>query len=235
MLLTDIRQAVTDRWPDVVDTAKCNRLIAGAVRYYSRYNPRELELTITTVASQKEYDLVTLGATGCIGVREVLWYPGGSVSNEVRATEEWYRLLTEPARYTMPSQAVIDDINQSAHIARVSGTYRYEEAEAKLVIFPEPTAGGNTLIVRYYASHVLNTGGTAYATIPDADLELIAGVVRADLLDAQGDAAAISQEYQEGLEKVSFGKVSGATMTRAEELRGRVALKYGGGGAIVAP
>ena len=234
MLVTTIRQAVTDRWPDEVDVAKLNRLVAAAVRYYSRFNPRVLEMTVTTVANQKEYDLETLGATNIIGIQEVLWYPGGSVSNEVRATEEWYRLLTEPARYTMPSQAVIDDINQSAHIVRISGTYRYEEAEANLIIFPEPTASGSTLIVRYYAAHAI-TGTTSYATIPDADLELIAGVVRADLLDAQGDAAAISQDYQEGLEKVSFGKVPGATLMRADELRGRVALRYGGGGAIVAP
>jgi len=234
VLLTTIRQGVTDRWPDEVDVAKLNRLIASAVRFYSRFNPTIEELSVTTVANQKEYDLIALGATGCIGVREVLWYPAGATSNELRATEEWYRLLTQPVRYSMPSQRVIDDINQSAHIANMSGAYWYDSAESKLTIFPEPTVGGETVLVRYYATHAIS-GTTTYPTIPDADLDLIVGLVIADLLDAQGFAAAMSPDYAEGLEKVSFGKMGESTMTRAEELRGRVALKYGGGGAIVAP
>ena len=89
-------------------------------------------------------------------------------------------------------------------------------------------------MVRYYAAHAIS-GTTTYPTIPDADLDLIVGLVIADLLDAQGFAATMSPAYAAGLEKVFFGKLGESTMTRAEELRGRVALKYGGGGAIVAP
>lgn len=235
MLLTTIRQAVSDRWPDTVDTDKCNRLIAAAVRYYSRFNPRILELTVTTVTAQKEYGLVALGATGIIGVQDVLWFPAGEASNEMRAVEEYYRLLREPPIYAMPSQAVIDDINESAHIARLGGKYRYEEAEANLIIYPEPTVSGSTFLVRYYATHALNQGATGYDTIPDADLDLLTALVIADLLDDKGNAAAFSPDYQEGLEKVSYGKVSGATTMRAEELRGRVAFKYGGTSVAVAP
>ena len=234
MLLTAIRQAVTDRWEEDIDVAKVNRLIASAVRFYSRFNPRVLELTVTTVANQKEYDLVTLGATGILGIQKVLWYPLGSTSNDMRSSEEYYRLLNEPARYDMPSHMVIDDINQSAHITNYSGSYRYEEAEGHLTIFPEPVTAGGTFLVRYYASHVI-TGTTSYATIPDADLDLIAFVVIADLLDGKSFAAAGSPDYTEGLEKVSFSKMVDGSAMRAEELRGRVALKYGSFAAVLAP
>lgn len=226
MLLTEIEQAVTDRYTESITTAKLDRIIAGAVRYYSRFNPLEEEITLTTVADQKEYDLIALGATNCIGVREVIGSQLLTTVTEPSMLEEYYRLLKEPYRIDMPSNDVIDDINNSAHISKFAWKWNYEKAESKLMIYPEPSTTGSSFVVRYWASHALNDD--EYETIPDEDLELLAGVVIADLLDQQGMAAAMSPDYQEGLEKVTFNKMVENNMTFASELRGRLMRKYSG-------
>ena len=136
--------------------------------------------------------------------------------------------------YNMPSQRVINDINQSASVRAQSGFWHFEDAERKLVIWPEPATAGDTFTVRYYAEHIINAGETGYDTIPDADLELIVACALAELLDAEGNAAAFSPDYQEGLERVSFKNVTGMVSNQSESLRGRVSLKYGSGGMAFA-
>ncbi len=219
MLLTTIRQAVMDRWVEDVDAAKLNRLIDAAVRYYSRYNPLIEEITLTTTAGKKEYVLEDEGAKTCLGISEVIWYPSGEISSEV------YGDTLNSAPYTMPSHAVIDDINRSA---RIRGAYTYNNGTLTLY------HAGTEVVVRYYTPHVI-TENTSYDTIPDADLELIVDLVLADLLDQKGFAAAISPDYTEGLEKVSFSKMQQAAGGKAEELRSMVSRKYGGVAVASAP
>lgn len=233
MLLATIQQAVRDSWPSQIPTTKLDRFIASAVRYYSRYNPRVLEGSITTVADQDEYSLSSL--TGLIGVQEALYLSTGSPWNDLLASSELLHVLRQPTQYNLISQRVIDDVTQQEHVRATSATWEYREGNNTIQFRPEPLASGSTITITYWAAHAINGAGDAYETIPDEDLEILANLVLAKLLMASRIEAAMEPDYREGLETVTARYVPGNIALTVESLRQSCQFKYGGTAVVTAP
>jgi len=133
----------------------------------------------------------------------------------------------------MPSDRVIENINQSAHIDAILG--QWEQRNETLVIYPEPTATGDEDIdIVYAAYHVLNDGASGYDTIPDEDLDIMADVTLALYLRARAAEIALEPDYAEGLQRVTKRNIPGNLRDTVRELRKGLIGKYGGqGGAVV--
>lgn len=208
MLLTDIRQAVTDRWPDTLITATLDRFIAAAVREYARWNPLRATTTLTTVSGTARYTL-PVGSLGMVALEEATDYTVALDDPDLVSKRLW-------------SQRVIDDIEDMQWSTSYGTGWEVEGTE--LVLKPTPS-GVTVYTLYYYAPYALANG--AYA-IPDEDLELVAGLVRADLLEKGAEGYALEPDYSEGLEKQTFSKIPDLATLQAERLRQRVSAKYGG-------
>lgn len=230
MLLSTIREAVIDRFTtETIETERLNRFIASAVREYSRFNPRILGATMTTIADQATYDL----PDACLWVIECYWWPIGELFAELRAGAEQAYVITKPSRLHMPSERIIDDINQEAHISRLLG--HWEQRNDTIVVFPEPTAAADEdLEIVYAAEHVINVGGTGYDTIPDEDLDIIADVTLASYLQARSTEVVLEADYAEGLQRVTKRFIPGNIRATINELRSAMLGKYGGPGVAIA-
>ena len=230
MLISAIRTVVRDRWASIGIT-KFARLAASAVRYYSRWNPRVVEATLTTVAGQQFYDL----PSGCIGVRRAYWHPSGSPYSTVWANREAIFSLRQPERYFLPSERVIEDINDEAYEHALAGHWEFLSGQGQLSITPEPTVAGTEIAIVYYAEHQINDGATGYDTIPDEDLDIMANLVLAQVIEAEVLAASVSPDYAEGLERQTFRFIPGNAGQVVSDLRRSVRGKYGGATVRVSP
>ena len=232
MLLTDIQTAVTDRLTtETIVTARLNRFIAAAVREYSRYNPIISSTMLSTVSDQAEYDL---SALNCMQVLECYWWPIGQLFAELRAGAEQAYIMRQPYRYHMPSERVINDINQEAHISRLVGHWELRNQNT-LVIYPTPTAASDEdLEIVYTSAHALNVGGTAYATIPDEDLDILADLTFALYLQARISEAALEPDYAEGLQRITTHFIGPNLQAAIRMLKQGVEGKYSGSGQAVA-
>jgi len=133
----------------------------------------------------------------------------------------------------MPSERVIDNINQEAHIKALQGTW--EQRNQTLVIFPEPTAAGTTdLEIVYAAEHVLNDDEDGYDTIPDVDLDIIADLTTATYLQARMTEISLEPDYAEGLQRLTTHFLPSNLRETIRALRQEVKSKYGGTGRAVA-
>ena len=231
MLLTTLRTAITtDRLTtETISQERSDRLIASAVREYSRYAPIKSSTTITTVADQEEYDLSDLN---CLWVLECQWWPAGQLFAELRSGAEQVYIPSEPSRYHMPSERVINDINQSALIKAMRGTW--EQRNQTLVVFPTPSvASSESLEIVYAALHVLNDAETGYDTIPDEDLDIVADLATAVYLQASMSERALESDYAEGLQRVTAHFIPANLRQTIKELRQGVKDKNGGTGVGV--
>ncbi len=231
MLISSVRLVVLDRWSTSIDTSKFARLVASAMRYYSRWNPRVVETTLTTVADQQFYDL----PSGCIGVREAYWHPSGSPYSTVWANREAIFSLRQPERYFLPSERVIEDINEEAYEHALTGRWEFLSGQGQLCITPEPTVAGTEFPVVYYAEHQINAGATGYETIPDADLDILANLVLAEVIEAEVLVASVSPDYAEGLERETFRFIPSNAGQVVSDLRRSGRGKYGGATVGVSP
>jgi len=232
VLLTTIRTAITtDRiTTETIATERLDRMIATAVREYSRYAPIIDSTFITTVADQTEYNLEALN---CLWVLSCLWWPVGQLFAELHAGAEQVYILNKPSRYHMPSERIIDNINQSAHIHAMQGFW--EQRNQTLVISPAPTtAATDNLEITYAALHVLNADETGYDTIPDEDLDILADLATANYLQARMSEIALEADYAEGLQKLTVHYVPGNLRETIKVLRQGVKEKYGGTGVAIA-
>lgn len=227
MLLTTIRQAIADLYTSETFTAtKLNRFIALAVNYYSRYNPIPTDYSFTTVADDNNYDM----PTGCIGIQKVI-YPAISISNiSANYGTDFTRLQHSPV-YNEPSLYVIGDINEGAYIDQYKGHWEYRAVGNDLIIDPTPAAG--TIVnVTYWKKHTLNGGSTGYDNIPDEDLEIIASLTLAQIMESKALEASLEPDTQEGLEKITVHFIAGTAYSTIDNLRAKVTEKYGAGSAV---
>ena len=231
MLLTDIRTAVRDRiTTETILDPRLDRMIATAVREYSRYAPVLYSTVLATVAGQSEYDLAYLN---CLQVVECLWWPIGQIFTGLWSGSESVYVLDGPTRYHMPSERVINDINQEAYIKTIQGTW--EQRNQTLVIFPEPTTAETTdLEIVYAAEHMLNDDEDGYDTIPDVDLYIIADLSTAAYAQARMTEIALEPDYAEGLQRLTTHFVPGNLRETLKVLRQGLISKYGGSGKAVA-
>jgi len=184
---------------------------------------------MSTVADQAEYDL----PDACMWVLECNWWPVGQLFAELRAGAEQAYILNKPSRIHMPSDRVIDDINQSAHIQRMKGTW--EQRNRTIVIFPTPTAvGDEDLEIVYAALHIINDAALGYDTLPDEDLSILADLTLATYLQGRATEIALQPDYAEGLQRVTKSSMSGNLTEMIRQLRKGVEGKYGGVGVAVA-
>ena len=230
MLITDISLGVQDLYGRVAATT-LNRHIAAAVREYSRWNPRILETTLTTILNTTLYSLASV--SNLIGVKDVRYLPGGYNTESYLLSENVF-LSAQPDRYHIWSQRVIDDIEQAESIGRLAGQWYYRRATNQLKLADNPSAG-DTITLFYYASHVINTGGTGYDTIPSDDLDILIDLTLARIYRGLALTAAGQPDYREGQESESFKNVATNIESEIARLTEGVKAKYGSGAFDVGP
>ena len=231
MLITDISLGVQDLYGKVNATA-LNRHIAAAVREYSRWNPRILETTLTTILNTTLYSLASV--SNLIGVKDVRYLPEGVYTTESYLLSENVFLSAQPERYHIWSQRVIDDIEQAESIGRLAGQWYYRRATNELKLADNPSAG-DTITLFYYASHVLNGTSTGYDTIPSDDLDIIIDLTLARIYRGLALTAAGQPDYREGQESESFKNVATNIESEIARLTEGVKAKYGSGAFDVGP
>lgn len=232
MLASEIEDAVKQRWDTgTFGATDWNQLIPRAARFYSRYNPRMVETELTTVSDQSEYDL----PAGTILVTKVLWYKGTEVSAQLLAGSEAFVLEPRRRLPNMPSDDVINDINEEALLKLMQGDWEQWKGNGQLHISPTPTVAGNTIYVTYTANHVSTVSGTTYATIPDQDLDIMADLVLAYHLEKQASRHAAEPNWSLGQQRETRHHVPGNAMLMVSQLRSECISKYGGVAAVAAP
>jgi hypothetical protein len=229
MELATIRRAVLDDYTlDTPTATVLNRRIAAAVREYSRYNPRVVDTTLTTVADQAAYTF----DVPVNGIREVIYWANGTyytVSDEIM---DRLRLDTP---YALVSHYAIEDIKEAAHVRGLLGDWEWRGTSGELVLYPTPETTGDTVYVTYYAPHALNDDGDGYDTIPDADQEIIVDLTLAELLTRHTVEAAASPDQAEGLERVTYHYNVANIDLAVARLRSGLIGKYGGTAIYVGP
>jgi hypothetical protein len=229
MELATIRRAVLDDYTlDTPTATVLNRRIAAAVREYSRYNPRVVDTTLTTVADQAAYTF----DVPVNGIREVIYWANGTyytVSDEIM---DRLRLDTP---YALVSHYAIEDIKEAAHVRGLLGDWEWRGTSGELVLYPTPSVSGETVYVTYYAPHALNDDGDGYDTIPDADQEIIVDLTLAELLTRHTVEAAASPDQAEGLERVTYHYNVANIDLAVARLRSGLIGKYGGTAIYVGP
>ena len=230
MNLTTIRQAFTDRFTtEIVAEAKLDRFIAAAIRQYSRYNPVVTKVTLSTVAEQAIYDL---SAYNVLMVLDCFWWPGGNITAELLSGSEQAFVAPDPVAYHQPSNRLINDINQSAQVKSLRGTW--EQRNQTIMLYPEPTiAGTNDLTVIIGALHILNITYSRYETIPDEDLDIIADLTIANYIVSRASELALEPDYQEGLQRMTRHFAVSNIRSAIEMLEHGVVAKYGSGSVAV--
>lgn len=224
--LVQIKQEVADRYEAELTDARHSRFIAAAVRYYSRYNPHVKTQSFSTVADQQAYDL----PLDCVTVKGVLWLPAGDViiSGAERLAIHQKQLLEAFNQWALRH---IDEIVEDEYHRVVQG--HWEVRNDELVLWPVPSTALHTVSIVYGALHVLNEEGTAYETVPDADIDLVAQLTLAELLLAKYLGVALEPDWAEGLTRVSYRSVPQNAQDAVLMLRRSTQQKYGGAVARV--
>jgi hypothetical protein len=223
MLIADVKRLVQYR-TGVKPSAQFTDYLAAAISEYSRWNPRILEGSVTTIANTSLYSLASL--TGLIGIKEVRYFSGYTLGNEVNVTSENIHKDSQPERYYLWSQRIIDDIEENESVKAGRGYVYYRQATNQIKLASLPSASGETITIYYYAPHVINVGGTGYDTIPAEDLNIIRDLVLAEFYQDDAFDAAMQPDYKEGQESETFSRVSGNISDVVARLRSSVAIKY---------
>ena len=226
MILTNIRTAVQDRYEiENILIPKLNRLIAAAVRYYSRYNPYVKVTDFDTVNEQRLYDL----PSDCMQdyITKVDYWPSGGLSDTLSAAYEYERpRRTGSFRYDLYSERVIDDIKQQEYIKRVQGQWEIENNQ--IALYPVPGATIVEVYVTYGAGHALNEAETAYATIPAEDLDIIRDLTVAEIIEGRRTEASVEPDYAEGMGRQTKRFIPGNVDATVKYLRRKCTDKYSG-------
>ena len=225
MNLTTIRQVVIeDRiTTETIAQVRLDRFIANAVMQYSRYNPVITAVTLSTVADQAIYDL---SAYNVLMILDCFWWPGGTITAELLSGSEQAFVAPDPVVYHQPSNRLINNINQSAQIKGLRGTW--EQRNQTVVVYPTPTIDGdNNLEVIIGAQHILNVTYSCYDTIPADDLDIIADLATASYLSARASEMALEPDYKEGLQSITRHYAVSSIREAIEMLSHGVIAKYG--------
>jgi hypothetical protein len=92
---------------------------------------------------------------------------------------------------------------------------------------------GESLILKYYAEHALNTGGTSYETIPHGDIDLLVDLVVAALIENEAANQTATPDYSEGGGSVKVSSIAWNVGMTSAKLKRRLIDKYGGPVALV--
>ena len=220
LTLVSIRQAVTDQLTtETIAVATLDRLIAAAVRFYSRYNPAWKYANITTVANQQLYDL----PTDCMIVIGLNYWPGEMNAGLVNAGYEWPTNDITGEEYDQISLRVIAEIKRG-EANRRSGFWRQDGIQ--LYLSPIPGTAGETIPLVYGALHALDGTGTTYTTIPIQDLEIVRDLTLAEYLEGRRVEFALEPDYAEGLGRIIKHYQPGSLQSVVKDLRSHCINKY---------
>jgi len=215
MLLATIRERFRDRVTNTTYTdAVLDRLIASAVRYYSRFAPRIGTQTIATVKDQSTYSL-----EDDVGVvSDVEWWPFGKpVSTEITSPV----IYSEPAqKYAShaPADRLIDTINRMGAENTLRGEWE-QRNRTSLILYPTPEADDLTVTVTYTHDHALNVAGTGYDTIPDRHLDAVVNLTIAEHLAVCATDRANEPDYTAGFSKITKRHLPAALRREVNILR----------------
>ena len=223
MLTADISTAVTDMYTtETIAPAKMLRLIAAAVRYYSRWNPYVVKSTFTTVADQEAYDL----AAGTLLVLDVLW-PSDTLSGVVNVGQEQASaLILNPASRHLVSEKIIKAIQDDSFYTGMLGRWRVENKQ--VILSPTPGSTGSDVEMWCAALHAINVGSTAYTTIPGEDLEIMRDLVVAEIIQGRAIEMSAEPDYKEGLSSETFHFATASANETVRMLRRRCSDRYSG-------
>ena len=133
-------------------TALLNEWLNEAIRDYGRVFPREETTTLAAVASQAAYDL----PIGFVEVVRVEHPTNTFRVYEPRAGGEWRRGT---------------DVTPSED--RLGGRYAYDVWRGQLALEPAPTAGGESIVVRYTTRRAEPTADSDPLPVEGGDEELL--------------------------------------------------------------
>jgi hypothetical protein len=227
MLTTAIIARAKRRYArESLSTTVWEDIVARAVTEYSRWNPVDAVVTLTTVANQSDYTV----HANCLVIREVAF---DSYATLTAASPD--RLLTTNSgvKRTMPSLALIDDINNAEYERQLTPSWSWLPGSKKIRIDPTPGSAGDLIYVQYFALHVATTGD--YTTIPAEDLDIVVDLMLYEVYGDRSFDMALEPDYQAGLEKETFGNVQANVQAARDSLLQRVQGKYGGTGGVLWP
>ena len=165
-------------------------------------------------------------------VLDCFWWPGGNITAELLSGSEQAFVAPDPVAYHQPSNRLINDINQSAQIKSLRGTW--EQRNRTIVLFPKPSvAGTDDIVVIIGALHILNVTYSRYDTIPDEDLDIIADLTTASYLSARASEMALEPDYKEGLQSITRHFAVSSIREAITLLNSGLLAKYGGGSVAV--
>lgn len=232
MLVSDIKDAVKQKGTSwTFGTKDWDQLIPRAVLFYSGYNPRLTQAELTTVTDQSEYAL----PSGCILVKDCLWYKGAEISANLLIGSDPWVLNRRDWRPNMPSDAVIDDINDDALLQRMRGDWEQWKGNDQLHLSPTPTIAGNSIHITYTSNHVLSNSDTEYATIPDEDLYIVTDLVLAGHIEALAMMYAVEGNWSLGQQRETRHHIPDNAMMMVSDLRSGCINKYGGVAVLAYP
>lgn len=192
----------------------------SAVRLYSRYNPVVKMIDIASVSDQDTYDL----PDDCLDVLELYPVPVG-----LRGSLSLSELSDRGAiPKTDPSRYYADKMFDTTGRRDLSEFWTVENN--KIVFVTGFSNSLETIRVRYSSEHILSDGW--YQTIPSVDFDLIVDLIYADILESRGAEAAASEDYAEGLEKITVSNIPKNTTWAVARLRNKLIFKYSGAAGV---
>ncbi len=145
--------------------AALNLQLNDAIRDYSRTLPRQREVTLSTVAGQREYDL----PADCLGVTRV-------------------EIVGTGGRWLLPPDS-------GGEAGSPAGAGSYETFDGRLLLSPAPAEAGLSLAVRYLAPHATLAADGDLSTVPAGDEDLLLTFACARILQGLSAEEAKRQRF----------------------------------------
>lgn len=202
-------------------------LLANAVDYYSRFQPYEKEVTITTVNAQADYAI----PSDCVHIIDAPYRPWPGLSGnyivnyfnalygtaELLPIKDWRDRPLTTMRQELARR--FEDIGAGAW-EQLTYTTSYSPT-AYVRLYPTPTRDGDTFTLSFTANHPLQNND--YFTIKPYHFELVRKLLVAEVLEAKANKLdATANEYYVGATRFNFGDSSKNLRLRAETLREEV-------------
>jgi len=194
------------------------RWLARAVRLYSRYNPAVIRDELETEVGKAIYEL----PDDCMMVKSVLYKPD-SAANDLSLTDGALHRRRGFAR-NRPSELLVDQWYDQTGLVAPRETWTVESG---YIIFEEGFAAVETLELIYCAEHALDEEGETYDTIPAQDIDILADLVLADILEHKAANVGATEDYAEGLERITVSNIVPNATASVESLRSGLLRKYG--------
>jgi hypothetical protein len=227
MLLSAIREAIRDKFSSETFTDDAlDRLIASAVRRYSRYNPCWKTGSLVLIANQIRYSL----PADCMILISVNYWPGETVSTTgiLNAASEWPISDYTGEEQDQISLRVIEEIKKVEVARRRQGTWTVQGTE--VVLSPFPSITGQTIAIVYGSLHTISA--SAYSTIPDVDLGIIRDLALAELIEGRMVEVSIEPDYSEGLGRIVKHYLPASIKQVVGDLRRECIEKYSAQGVV---